>query len=152
MKRNVFATFVLIVAVQLMAMSAYAGEANIEMKIDASVLQKGQEATIKVFINTSEPIGAYQFDIAYDPSILEIIDIQPGTDGFVTASARDNGLIKVNGFDVNGKGPGELEFLLIKIKAKARGNASISVSPVILANADGQKIQVSVNGLSPSID
>ena len=51
MKRNAFGTFVLIVAVQLMAMSAYAGEANIKMKIDASVLQKGQERYLSIPVN-----------------------------------------------------------------------------------------------------
>ena len=152
MRRNVLITLILMVAVQLIALSAFAGDAGISIEADASVLQKGQEATIKVFINTSEPIGAYQFDIAYDPSILEIIDIQPGTDGFVTASARDNGLIKVNGFDVNGKGPGELEFLLIKVRAKVNGNAIISINPEVLADVEGQTMPVSGNSLTLSID
>ena len=53
---------------------------------------------------------------------------------------------------MNGKGPGELEFLLIKVRAKVNGNAIISINPEVLADVEGQTMPVSGNSLTLSID
>ncbi len=152
MKGNVLTTLISMVAVQLMALSAFAGGAKIGIETDVTALQVGQDQTLRVFVDTSDPIGAYQFEISYDPSVLEIIDVQAGADGFVTASSMERGLLKVNGFDVNGKGPGELEFLLVKVKARAAGDVGITVNPVVLTDVNCQGLMVSGSDLALSVE
>ncbi len=152
MKRTLLLTLILTIAIPLMAFSAFAGKAQIRMEAKTSLLQVGQEETIKVVVNTPTPIGAYQFAISSDSSALEIVDVQAGPDGVIMAASKAHGLVKVNGFDVDGKGPGELDFLLIKVKAKAQGKVTISVKPVVFADVEGQKIPVSGSSLSLSIE
>ena len=122
------------------------------MEVSGYEFQTGQEATVTVFVDTDEALNAYQIEISCDPAIMDILDVQAGADGFVAAFSNNNGLIEINGFDAQGKGPGQLEFLLLKTKVKAPGNTRISINPVIFADAKGQAIPVSESSLSLSIN
>ncbi|MBN2440430.1 MAG: hypothetical protein JXJ04_03775 [Spirochaetales bacterium] len=81
----------------------------------------GSSTTTELHINTgNNRLAAYGIDIAFDSSIVDVktnIGIngaEAGADGFVTAVAYYDGLLRTSGFDVSGTGPkDDLHFLTI---------------------------------------
>ena len=130
----------------LLASSAFGGDARLWIKGPEQGVRTGDSFTMTVILDTTQPVYAYQFEIACDdPSVLEIKGVEAGADGFVTASSVDeaSGMLKVNGFVAeNGVSGTGLRFLTLKVVAKARGSAGIMVTPVILSDASGNSIVV----------
>jgi hypothetical protein len=91
-----------------------------------------------VHVNTGDQlIAAYGLDITYDPAVISLITdigsngIEPGPDGFVSATSilPSEGLIRVSGFDANGKGPDDdLILLVINFIAIAEGTSAINIT------------------------
>ncbi len=104
---------------------------------DGTTASVGDEFSIGVHVNTgSLKLGAYHFVITFDDSIVSVDadqgmqGVEAGADGFVTISnASVSGQIIFNGFDVEGKGPGEdLHVATIYWSAQSAGTTALDLT------------------------
>jgi len=106
---------------------------------------------LNVQVNSgSQKLGSYQFTITFDPSMINVDTtigtngVEAGADGFLTAVNVDNttGTLVVNGFDINGTGPGsELDVLRIYFYAfDIPGDTNIDLSVSTLTDELGNSI------------
>jgi len=134
----------------LLSTTAFASGARIWMEAQDAALQAGESTTVIVHVDTDQPVNAYRFDLSFNPGLINIQGVEAGPDGFMAASAVKAGLLKVNGFEAEGKGPGaDMQFLVLKVNAISPGKASITLVPRIFVDKDGKAIEVSeVKGIS----
>jgi general secretion pathway protein D len=115
----------------------------------------GGNAALNVMVADAADLFGYQFDISYDPNVLQLSEIQPGT--FLSDSGKERtfclnytatpGLIKNIACTKIGatgmKGSGLLN--TISFKALASGNSDVKLSNVKLASSKGAAIQASLS-------
>ena len=109
---------------------------NFELNIDASI--------------NNFKIGSYQFELTFDPSLLEVNIIkenngaETGDDGFLSFVNTDNlnGKIIINGFDSNGIGPGD-NLNIVKVHFNVLNSASTNINLVVqdFTNELGENIE-----------
>src|SRR4030042_3637118 len=118
--------------------------------IDPSSKTVNTNATfdLEVRVNSGlNKLGAYSFTITYNISLLNVdtskgtSGVDPGPDGFISAVNTNNaaGILSVNGFNVNGTGPGSsLRVLTIHFKSLFLfGTAPIGLSVSTLTDETG---------------
>ncbi|MFX0102966.1 MAG: dockerin type I domain-containing protein [Candidatus Hodarchaeota archaeon] len=84
-----------------------------------------------VILNSStQNWSAFQFDIRYDPAVLNIAGIQPGLDCNPTILNINNslGITKMTGFNAFGVAPGILELLNITWEVVGNGETTLNLS------------------------
>ena len=102
----------------------------------------------EIYVNTSnQNIGAYEFDIAYNKSVIRIErahhNIVAGAEGFVSKIyyLNDSRGIRISGFDDIGKGPSfQLHLLTITWNALVEGISLLDLSINVLEDTDGNSI------------
>jgi hypothetical protein len=86
--------------------------------------------TTEIHINTgSQSLYAYTFNIHYDFSVIETIDVVEGEDGFISSvNTNTSGLFMVSGQDPSGTGSGEdLHILTINLTPNTTGNITVEI-------------------------
>ncbi|MBN2738599.1 MAG: hypothetical protein JXR70_16580 [Spirochaetales bacterium] len=97
----------------------------------------GEQFALQIYANSGNvPLAAYGIFLKFDPSLIQLntnvgsSSVNIGPDGFISAANPNNeaGELKVTGFDVNGKGPGEnLHLLTINLIAQSAGITNIDL-------------------------
>jgi hypothetical protein len=105
----------------------------------------GESIELEIHLNSgNQVLGAYAFDIYYDETVVDASAVIEGADGFVTSVNLDEiGLLKFNGFDVSGAGPGN-DLHLVDIGFTAIGEGSTSLALDILNLIDLQYNDIGV--------
>ena len=135
------------------------GAGDVWLAPSSVTVSAGQEFSIGVHANTgTQKLAAYHFDIAYDPSILSVDKskgrfagdavsggVEAGSDGFnfvespstrlSLANTRDPGMVRVNGYDVSGEGPGEdLHMVIVHFTAVGSGTTTLGLGVATLVD------------------
>ena len=132
-------------------LNTFADAGDVWIQSSTENLNVNQEFIVSLYSDTgTERLGAYQFSITFDPAMVNVDTtkgtegVEAGGDGFLTAvnANNENGSLLVNGFDVNGKGPGiYLELLRIHFVALDKaGSEQISIRIDSLTDENGNKI------------
>ncbi|MBN1699986.1 MAG: hypothetical protein JW881_20925 [Spirochaetales bacterium] len=101
---------------------------------------------VQIHANTgSQRLGAYGFDLSYDSAYvvantsIGTEGVEAGPDGFISAvNSSNNGIIRMSGFDTNGKGPGtDLHVLTVNLYAQQnRGTTYLGLDIIDFTNLD----------------
>ncbi len=145
----------LAILILMAPLSVYAAVGGVWIEPSSEYINTDQKFTRDLHVDTgAERLGAYQFTITFDPALINVNTAQgtdgvaAGTDGFIAAVNVDNksGSLVVNGFDVNGKGPGiSLELLKIHFVALDKsGSGQINIEIESLTDENGNEIGVPV--------
>ncbi len=145
----IFAIVTILILTAPLNVLADAGDVWIQSSTED--LNVNQEFALSLYADTgTERLGAYQFTITFDPAMVNVDTtkgtegVEAGGDGFITAvnANNENGSLLVNGFDVNGKGPGiYLELFRIHFVALDKaGSEKISIRIDSLTDENGNKI------------
>lgn len=104
----------------------------------------------EVHVNSgTQKLGAYSFIITYNENIILVDNtkgayggVDAGTDGFVTVVNTDTpGTLVVNGFDINGTGPGnDLHVLTIYWTTTGTGTTTLDLTVTNLTDETGTTI------------
>lgn len=119
-------------------------------------VNNGDTFTLEVKASGAADFFGFQFDVEYNPSVLEFQSLEQGT--FLNRNGQDNtfcvdhkvnasiGLVKNIACTRLGKGSVEGEGVLEKItfKAKAAGTSQIRLSKVAMANSKAESIEAIV--------
>lgn len=116
MKKIRFNIFVILVALFSMFSIAYA--ADVSISTGSATVEKGQTASVSVSLSSGSAIGAYEFVIRYDPSVIEYVK-SPGDDAFCNGG---NGVLKI----VDSPMASSQRYTL-KFKAVAAGKSALKV-------------------------
>jgi hypothetical protein len=106
------------------------GDCNVSF--DPANSTQGVNSTFPIDVTVdsgNQELAAYGFTITYTASILSVVDVEEGADGFLSAANTENpGEIIASGFDTSGTGPGSnLEVLIITFNAAAEGTSSLGL-------------------------
>ncbi len=141
--------------------TVYAAAGDVWIYSSSNTVGTNSTFTLEVHTDTdTENLAAYQLLITFDPALVNVDTLQgtdgveAGTDGFISAVNTDNtnGVIKVNGFNVAGTGPGSnLQVLIIHFNSlSSTGQSAIDLTVDILANEIGVPIGTP-NGINGTI-
>jgi len=89
-----------------------------------TAVHMNEKFTIEIHANTGkQKFSAYHFNVIHDPDLMFLKAVEPGADGFISASSPGQpGDIICLGFDATGTGPGEdLHILTIHLVSGAPG-------------------------------
>jgi arabinoxylan arabinofuranohydrolase len=103
------------------------GDCNVFFNPNNSTQGINSTFEIDVVVDSgNQELAAYGFNITYDPIILSVVDVEEGSDGFLSAAnTQTPGEIVVSGFDTSGTGPdSDLQVLIITFTA-LEGGASV---------------------------
>lgn len=144
MKKNLISITIIIVMLIVITLSANAQTYKITINsgvsgstpIGSVWMEKSSSTNTSfitlVYVNTGEQkLAAYGIDITYDKSIVDIVGVESGKDGFIATSNKDNntGTYTIAGFDLSGKGPNtKLELLKVSWSVKGTGKSNIGIS------------------------
>jgi hypothetical protein len=103
---------------------------------------------IHVHTGDKQKIAAYGFQLKYDKNAIALDTsfgnngVEAGPQGFINAiNANVAGQVKIAGFDVTGKNPGNnLSFLVVHWVAKAKGSSDIELSVLNINDNQGNPI------------
>jgi hypothetical protein len=95
----------------------------------------GSSTTTELHINTGGyRLAAYGIDVAFNSSIVDVDTVigsngaEAGADGYVTAVAYYDDLLRTSGFDISGTGPGnDLHFLTIHWIGIGSGTSNLTM-------------------------
>ena len=93
----------------------------------------GEIFTTNICVNTgAQKLGAYGFEVEYDPTILKVLSVQEGSEGFLTVFRNQytDGWARMCGFDVDGEGP-DSRMELLEVTWEAIGIGSTTVNNTI---------------------
>jgi hypothetical protein len=126
------------------------------VSFDPANSTQGVNSTFQIGVDVnsgSQEVAAYGFTITYDSTILNVMDVEAGADGFLAAANPNNpGEIIASGFDASGTGPGSsLEILLITFEAVGQGLCNLGISVDQLVDPDTNTIGAAC-GNSGSVD
>jgi enterochelin esterase-like enzyme len=93
---------------------------------------QGVNSTFQVDVvvdSGNQELAAYGFDITYNANVLNVVDVEEGAEGFLSAANTQNpGEISASGFDTSGTGPGsDLQVLIITFNAIAEGTSTLGM-------------------------
>jgi len=100
--------------------------------------------TTEIHVDTgSQHIAAYHVNFLFDFDIISVdigvgsSGVSEGSDGFVTAvNLNSTGVLQINGFDVDGTGPGaNLHLVTINWTAVGTGKTNVSIEVDILVDS-----------------
>ncbi len=128
--------------------SVYASAGDVWIYPSSKTVNTNTYFDLEVRVNSGlKKLGAYSFTITYNISLLNVdtskgtSGVDPGPDGFISAVNTNNaaGILSVNGFNVNGTGPGSsLRVLTIHFKSLFLfGTAPIGLSVSTLTDETG---------------
>ena len=109
----------------------------------------GDFFTTNLYVDTgSALLAAYGIDITYDPTIIQLntsignSGVQKGNEGFISAvNPNTLGLLKITGFDINGRGPNsQLHLLTINWIAIGLGTSPLDISVDVLVDPNTNTI------------
>ncbi|MBN2441348.1 MAG: alpha-galactosidase [Spirochaetales bacterium] len=106
------------------------GECNVFFNPNNSTQGVNSSFRIDVMVDSgNQELSAYGFTITYNETILEVVEVEEGSEGFVSAANTLNpGEIIVSGFDTSGTGPGsDLQVLVITFNAIAEGTSPLGL-------------------------
>ncbi|RJR32759.1 MAG: hypothetical protein C4567_17965 [Deltaproteobacteria bacterium] len=123
----------------------------------------GETFTLDVVVTPAVVIAGAQFDLSFDPSVMEVTYVAEGnllkqgvTSTYFQAGVIDNpngkltgvaGAITTPGAEVSGAGT----FATVTFKAKAQGSTNLALSNVVVGNKAGQAVAVAVTGGSVAV-
>lgn len=121
----------LLAAIWLAVIAQTVSAATISLKVEAI---EGSGPTVEVPISavTCEGMGALQFDLSYDPSVVEVESVETGgalTGGMVESEVKSPGLLGValiSGTPIDGTG--ELLKVQFKLVAATGGTSSLAIT------------------------
>ncbi len=128
---------------------------------DNGTVELGTNYHDEIHVNTgSSKLGAYNFAIAFDTSVIEVDTsqgangVEKGSDGFFAAvNTSTPGQITVDGVDSIGTGPGaDLHVLTINWTAVAVGTSNLTINVVTLTDEDPTGGGASTIGTPNGID
>lgn len=129
-----------------------AGEPRLRLLAETLSLTVGQQTTLKVLVEDVAPIYGAEAHLTFDPTKLEVVDVQhgdflsanPDTEAFVLQKQADNtaGTVDYALSLLNPAPPAAGNGLLmqITIKAKAEGPANIKFDNGLFGTQTGQEI------------
>ena len=126
-----------IVVCNLFVINVYAASASIKVSSSSSRVQVGDTITVKVTLSSGSALGAWQFSVGYDSSVLKF-----------SSSNMENGLTSagvVSSTNVKNK-----EYTL-KFKAKAAGTGKISVSNATVFALDDSQLSTSISNATVTV-
>lgn len=128
MRRVFFLSFLAIILLGFSSQNVMALPGDVRLVPDGQTVGIDANFTQDVIVDSgNSELGVYQFTVTYDPNLI-IVDttqgtsgVDPGPDGFITVVNPDTpGQLVINGFDLNGTGPGpNLHVLTIYFKTVA---------------------------------
>jgi len=119
------------------------GDCNVSFDPQNSIQGLGSTFQIDVVVDSgNQNLAAYGFDITYDGSLLNVVDVAEGSDGFLAAAnTSTDGQIVASGFDASGTGPGSnLQVLIITFQAESEGTSPLNISVDQLVDPDTNSI------------
>jgi len=150
-----FAVFILLMFLLLLAVTtASAAGPTVRVEPPPGPVAPGSEFTTNVLIENAKDVTAFQFDLTYDPDVLEIKDMKLGP--FLGSSGRapqplgprlEPGRGVVGGFTLGADKPGasgDGVLVIVTWKAKAAGTSQVSLSRLQVAGTLGSEIQSQV--------
>jgi len=115
-------------------------------------------AQIQLTINPSTPIAGAQFDVSFDPNMLQVSEVkegnllsqngantffQPGTIDNVLGTVKGiTGVITTSGQSVNSQG--NLASVVFLVKQNTQGSTNVQVSNVVVGDINGNSLQLDV--------
>ncbi|MBN2737241.1 MAG: glycoside hydrolase family 9 protein [Spirochaetales bacterium] len=110
-------------------------------------VSEGQTFPLNVQIVTeNQLVGAYGFKIHFPDDLLsiDVTQITAGSNGFLSAANMASpGVVFVTGFDINGKGPGEVSLCELSFQSMVpTGNGEITLTVDSLVSEAAQNISV----------
>lgn len=71
------------------------------------IVSSGSQTNVEIHVNTgTQDFAAYGFTIFYDPVKLQILSVEDGAEGFISATCADYGILCMSGFNASGIAPG----------------------------------------------
>ncbi|SFR69424.1 cohesin domain-containing protein [Anaeromicropila populeti] len=135
--------FIIVTGVGMSGRIVMASSATITFSIANREVQKGDDLSVVVSLDSSDIIGDFEAYVSYDPEILE----------FTTGGSHvsgGSGLLKIS--DLNSDIQSESKKYSIQFKAIKVGNCEIAVSDTPgVYNADGDEMSVSRSRLTISV-
>ena len=141
------------------------GTTNIYVSTQNQVVVSGTQFTINIMVQPGSPIAGAQFDLAYDPKVVTINRIvegtllkQGGANTYFIPGQLNSTLGKVHGVAGTIINPGHVVSdagILAAItctSSASKGSTSLTLSNVIIGDANGQSIPVSISNGQLSID
>ena len=138
-----------ILILTMLSIGTLAGE-EAEVVFSEVSLTKGDDDLIYLTINSDEAIAGLQFEVSYDPEVLEIgvPSLTTRNMDFSLKIKKDSASFKVVAFSMEGKAF-NLEDPVLKIplssKGDYEGSISLDVKDFILSRPDGNKINLRVS-------
>ena len=138
-----------ILILTMLSIGTLAGE-EAEVVFSEVSLTKGDDDLIYLTINSDEAIAGLQFEVSYDPEVLEIgvPSLTTKNIDFSLKTKKDSASFKVVAFSMEGKAF-NLEDPVLKIplssKGDYEGSISLDVKDFILSRPDGNKINLRVS-------
>lgn len=124
------------------------------LMVERDAVGIGKEFAISVHLDPlSQTLGAYTFNVTYDPSALEYVNTASGPDGFpvFVVNATNPGKIVLSAFDVNGKSPSRnMNIAYFTFRAMKYGITTVRLETESLV--DLQTSTISVLTPNPKID
>jgi len=144
-KFKILSLFIFVCALIASTSVVFAAAGDVWIFPNSKTVNASSTFDLEVLVNTgTQKLGAYQFAVTFDKALVNVNGVDAGVDGFVTTVNINNdmGSLIVNGFYVNGKGPGtSLRVLTIHFKALGNtGIANIGLSVSTLADDNGTTI------------
>jgi LysM repeat protein len=166
-KKLVTLLLCIVVLVALPISLTTAATASAKLLPEVQQLDVGQMTTVTLRVEDVQDLYGYEVVIGFDPSLLEVIDSDPGRPGvqvglgtfiapdYVPKNAADNSTGQIEcvvsqvapSTAVNGSGA----LLTISFRGKAAGTSTIAFNSLILASAQGTDIPASTQDASISV-
>ncbi|MCS7366196.1 MAG: emp24/gp25L/p24 family protein [archaeon GB-1867-035] len=134
--------FAFLVSPQLQAL----GTASTVIKVGSASLTKGSTANIPVRVENIQSdggLGAYDIEVSFNPSVVNVLDVVGGDSPFntVTAKSIDNsaGKVRFNHFIATTQGPtGSITIAYLKIKAVGSAGSSTALTITVHSLVDAK--------------
>lgn len=140
-------TTAVLVALPVVSSLAYA--ASPQLKLARQPTRPGAPVTLRVFIASPAPVGAYTLQLAFDAAALELVDLGGGRAEFAAPPVSNpgsfpSGVVRFSAFQpVTMEGPiGLCQVATLTFKPRAvKGSTRVEVEAVIIADTLGSTYQ-----------
>jgi hypothetical protein len=130
----------------------------------AATVSRGEVFDVDVVIEGADDLGAYEFAMAFDPDVVEVVDVVDG--GFLGSTGRDvhpvspvinntTGMVTFAASSSNAGTPGpdgDGTLAVITLEAVGRGASDLDLGEVIVSNTEAEPAVVTVqDGMVESV-
>jgi LysM repeat protein len=134
---------------------------------EVQTIDVGQLATVTLRVEDVQDLYGYQVNLTFDPTVLEVMDADPGDAGiqvglgtfvtpdYVPMNSADNSLgtieVVVSQVAPSTAANGSGTLLNISFRAKSAGISDIEMNPLVLASAQGTEIAATIYNAQISV-